>query len=521
MRRNSFRLPRSPRLYFSGGSGDDQMINNSGEELEAYGHHGSDIITGGSANDYIHGGIGADILAGADGDDEIRGGGENDFVYGGEGNDNLFGGNQDDTMDGEGGDDRVNGERGDDVVSGGDGIDTLLGFTGDDQLNGNDGNDFIYGMQDADEMNGGSGNDRLRGSLGVDEANGGAGNDYIYGDQGNDILNGDGGSDTIIGYDGDDTINGGAGADFLYGQSGNDTIIGGAGDDVLRGGNDSDRLNGGSGNDRLYGEDQNDRLYGEGGEDILSGGAGNDGLVGGDSTSTDTLTGDDGADRFLVQTGDTVVDEVAEDAVLDFVNETSDWTDKELEVIDDGFQELHDRTNNTVLLTDSVDSGDLTYYKYANLGGSAGINYLSYSFQGSNYFDFEREIHIADWDESSSWYNDQYTSVVIHETAHNWDSELELNEYSATLGSDISDFLDLSGWTQTDKSGNSNYTQSGDGSWWYLNSASFSESYGETNPNEDMSTMWEYYFDNQELGSHGDLQGKFDWLDQLFEELSS
>ncbi|MBD2202462.1 VCBS repeat-containing protein [Calothrix sp. FACHB-1219] len=103
---------------------------------------------------------------------------------------------------------------------------------------------------------------------------------------GNDTLNGGNGNDTLMGFDDNDSLNGGGG---------NDLLIGGAGNDILYGGSNGDTLKGGS---------NDDKLYGDSGSDFLEGGYGNDTLSGGGysltSTEIDTLTGNSGADRFIV-----------------------------------------------------------------------------------------------------------------------------------------------------------------------------------------------------------------------------
>lgn len=87
----------------------------------------------------------------------------------------------------------------------------------------------------------------------------------MNGDSGNDTLKGTGSSDTIKGWSGDDTIYGYSGSDSLYGNVGDDKIYGGDGDDILNGPGGSE--------DDPYTEN-----YGGG---------------------SATLTGGDGADRFI------------------------------------------------------------------------------------------------------------------------------------------------------------------------------------------------------------------------------
>jgi Ca2+-binding RTX toxin-like protein len=81
------------------------------------------------------------------------------------------------------------------------------------------------------------------------------------------------------------------------------TIYGNGGNDVLTGGPKDDWIDGGDGHDYLYGKEGNDQLYGQAGYDYLSGGAGNDYLDGGIGAYTydiDTISGDAGADTFVL-----------------------------------------------------------------------------------------------------------------------------------------------------------------------------------------------------------------------------
>jgi Ca2+-binding RTX toxin-like protein len=144
----------------------------------------------------------------------------------------------------------------------------------------------IKGTQfnDNNTVNGG----KLRPSLvGANEA------DSIYGYAGNDILSGLDGNDNLYGGHGGDILSGGYGEDYLDGGNRRDKLFGGYGNDVLAGDLD---------NDTLYGQQGNDILHGGYNNDILYGGSGNDVLVGwrGTGNEEDTLTGNGGADRFVL-----------------------------------------------------------------------------------------------------------------------------------------------------------------------------------------------------------------------------
>jgi Ca2+-binding RTX toxin-like protein len=112
------------------------------------------------------------------------------------------------------------------------------------------------------------------------------------------------GSNILLGGSGNDTLRGGSGNDIISAQGSDNVIYGGKGDDLLTGA---------EGNDTIYGEEGNDILIGRGGNNSLSGDAGNDTLTGGgitfvnreifvtaDTSGTDTMTGGEGADTFVL-----------------------------------------------------------------------------------------------------------------------------------------------------------------------------------------------------------------------------
>ena len=536
-------------IWFNAGAGDDVFRNFTAIRTHVEGHHGNDTLQGGAGDDFLRGGPGNDTIDGGAGADQIFGTDGDDLIMGGDGNDYVRAGYGADDVSGGNGDDLLNGDWGADTILGDAGNDTLYGSTDRDVMDGGVGNDRLYGQHGDDEIRGGDGADRLRGGPGEDYLYGGNDNDYIQGDQDNDYAWGEAGSDRLYGFTGDNYINGGSGDDFLYGYDGIDELYGEDGDDVLRGGASNDLIYGGdgddfiraeagddivyagAGNDRVLGNDGNDEIWGEAGvdsiegndgADLLRGGAGFDTLSGGadaDSLiggvdSGDSLRGGSGKDRFLTVNTDSILDRGSEDAQINFEDVTSSWTEVEISVLDRGFAELFAATDNNRFLTDSLPSGDLTFFKYDSLNGSAGINYLetswTQSWNGSRWvyeYEYHREIQIADWDETSDWYNLFYQSTAIHELAHNWDSELELMTASGSLASTWNNFLSLSGWTDVNPHSNG-FTQSHDGNWWYQNSASFAEEYGQSNPNEDMATVWEAYFhgtDDQSLQSKLDI----------------
>ncbi len=531
-------------ISFLGRNGNDTFENYTNLPSIARGHKGNDVLVGGTATDRFYGGDGNDFLQGNAGWDYLAAGGGNDEVRGGAGNDELFGGGGNDILEGHGGHDDLYGGTGDDVLRGhvgddylagghhddqlfgGDGVDYLSGFSGNDLLYGGNGDDQLYGQHGSDELHGQSGGDRVRGGPDVDWLYGGAGDDYMMGDQADDVMFGQSGADRMFGYIGNDLLDGGADDDLIYGQADDDVILAGDGNDVATGQGGDDRINGGAGDDYINGHSGHDWLRGDAGQDAMYGGSGDDSLFGGAAAENDTLVGNADQDRFLVRNGDLAVDPIAEDAVLVFEDVTSNWNDVEIEVVDKAFQQLYQRTGNAALMRDPLTTDPLTFYKYEYLGGAAGINYLSWYSETTcdvtgceTTYTYHREIQIADWDESIPFYNDAFQAVVIHEIGHNWDSELEMTSALDNLQGLWDSFMSISQW-QPDDPG-PGYTQSLDGQWWYLSTAEFAEDYGRSNPHEDFSTSWQYYFGDYQDASldHSGLQSKMDLLDALFDQL--
>lgn len=96
--------------------------------------------------------------------------------------------------------------------------------------------------------------------------------------------------------------------DVIIGIGDGNVIDTGAGDDILLGGAGDDTLSGGTGNDLLLGLGGNNSLSGNAGNDTITGGGIayiNDGsssvlTVTADTSGTDTITGGEGADRFVL-----------------------------------------------------------------------------------------------------------------------------------------------------------------------------------------------------------------------------
>ncbi|MEZ5842231.1 MAG: hypothetical protein R3D27_00675 [Hyphomicrobiaceae bacterium] len=178
-------------VYGAGGADVIDASATSAANLDArlnlYGNAGSDVITGGSANDSLYGGADADTLDGGDGNDVLF------FTTG----DTLIGGNGSDygvAEDLAGASVALGATSGVEALYGNVGGDTLdaSAMTVRVTLDGRAGDDTIIG---------GSGNDLLYGGAGNDTITGGAGSDYFY------FANGFG-TDTITDFeDGNDRFN--------------------------------------------------------------------------------------------------------------------------------------------------------------------------------------------------------------------------------------------------------------------------------------------------------------------------
>jgi Ca2+-binding RTX toxin-like protein len=482
------------RVDFLGRGGNDQFANRTSTPCRAYGEEGDDALTGGS---------GGNILSGGAGNDQILGGSAADMIYGGLGNDRLYGGDGPDTIAGDAGDDMIFGQGGDDVINGLDGADSIQGDSGRDAIRGGDGNDIILGGGADDALFGDNGNDTINGQAGNDAVNGGLGDDYLRGDLG------------------DDQIWGEYGNDLLYGQAGADDLNGGVGNDVLAGGTENDVLRGGAGWDTLYGEDGGDRLYGDLDPDKLFGGNGDDRLHGGGTSVGDTLVGNAGRDRFLVEGPDVVSDLSSVDAKLTFVSASSIWTSAEIEVVDAGLQRLFDATKNNALLRDPLDVNGLKFVKETSLaGGALSINRLNTRTTNAG-TTYTRSIFVAEWNEANPQLNDMIARTVVHEVGHSWDSAREIAAVRPALQNLWSQFLAHSLWTQTQPANPSLYNRSGDGKWWYATWAQFSRPYGSYNPFEDWSTIWERLVFESNAASSAVVQAKMATVQLLLAELAT
>jgi len=494
-------------IVFRGKNGNDEFINNTFETSEFYGHGGNDVFFGGVSDDIAFGGGDDDELHGGIGNDRLNGSDGNDLIYGEQGEDTIFGGNGDDRIFGGTEDDFLSAEAGDDVLFGGAGDDFLRGYNGNDEIHGEEGNDLVYGQGGDDLIFGQAGNDRLRGNNDNDTIHGQQGNDVLIGDVGDDVFYGGDGDDTHFGFTGNDIHYGEDGNDRIFDSAGNDELYGGNGNDILRSGSGNDLLRGGEGSDTLRAEDGSDALFGDGGLDRLFGGWGDDSLHGGAGVQIDQILGEPGSDRFHQDDEDAIMDREAEDVTIRYETTFVDWVNEEIFVLNQAFQQIYQFAGSNALLRETFNTDDdVTIYKYQDLPGTTTSRNIINEVTG------KREIHIVDFDETTDVGRNFFQSEIGKQIGHNWNSRDEIAAFRETASFHWNLFLVESQWTQTNPQ-NANFTQSGDGQWWYHNSSAFSGVEGRINPYEDFVGIWDAAITNV---FHTSLADKVDVLKTIF-----
>jgi hypothetical protein len=325
----------------------------------------------------------------------------------------------------------------------------------------------------------------------------------------------------------------------------------------------------------LSGGTEGDNLYGGNGYDYIVGGAGDDGLFGG--LGYNRLFGGPDDDRFLTWTSatDSVEDLAGNDAVLRFNDTTATtvrysnevdpatgqpieaplryaaarWTAQEITTVDGGLDFAHRLTGNTRFLKQNITLyGNLlftvqeftregAYIPWTDAEVAVEADALAAvaavlgtdpatptrqvaNVRGPGYGGWNGDTGIVVNDFGVSLGAESVQETVFHELGHNWSDE----------GSPVwSDWLHASGWTDTFPYWEFfNYTVSGDGRWWYANTAdgTFYRDYSTFNPLEDWSTTLEAYRLNRLGGGRLDaatadrLAAKFAIIDKLVQQLS-
>jgi Ca2+-binding RTX toxin-like protein len=155
------------------------------QTLDLRGWDVPEVLTGGTAGDYIDAGDGKDLVSGGEGEDTLVGGDQKDtlsykgptdvavYLEGGtatDGNGNIESVTDFENIVGSSRQDDLTGSTGRNRINGGGGGDLLFGLGEDDRLLGKKGNDELYGEEGDDTLNGGRGrSDICVGGPGADE----------------------------------------------------------------------------------------------------------------------------------------------------------------------------------------------------------------------------------------------------------------------------------------------------------------------------------------------------------------
>ncbi|MDF2444858.1 MAG: Hemolysin-type calcium binding domain protein [Moraxellaceae bacterium] len=338
-----------------GGAGNDTyIIDNSGDVVTEVSGAGNDtvlssisltlaanvenlILTGLSAINGTGNGL-VNTLTGNSADNTLDGGAGADVMAGGAGNDIYIVDNAADVVDELAGD-------GVDLVQSG--VTYTLAYesqvenitlTGALAINatGNALDNVINGNSAANTLNGGAGNDSLNGGLGADTMIGGSGNDSYFVDNTADIITEllDEGVDSVqsgvsytlsanvdnltltgsaningVGNAIDNILTGNSGVNTLTGGAGNDTYVIGAGDVIVE--------NTGEGTDSVFSNASHtlsanvENLTLTGSANINGVGNAIDNILTGNS-GVNTLTGGAGNDTYVINAGDTIVENAGE-----------------------------------------------------------------------------------------------------------------------------------------------------------------------------------------------------------------
>ena len=323
-------------------------------------------------------------------------------------------------------------------------------------------------------------------------------------------------------------------ADQIFGQGGDDIIFAGSGDDTLNGGDGNDELHGSLGDDLLVGEAGADLLYGELGNDRLFGGADNDILVGG-VADADTLAGNEGSDLFIFSAASTTLDfNSNNDVEVEFRNGSSQWTNREIQVITEGLFRLQQITGSSTVFNSPLDADPLVFIKDITIAPQPGdrlasnervtVNSPIFNPETSlieNVVTTERQIRFADWDETDDAANLDRLEEIPREVSFLWSGDDPVVTLIPSQTDFWDSFLRISGWTQDRPDDISFFNTTPDGEWFYLQSATFVNDNGRLSPEDDFATVWQFvveqeFADPNNVVVNEALTPKIESVEQLF-----
>lgn len=441
------------------------------------------------------------------------------------------------------------GRAGDDVITNNTAIPSrMFGGPGNDRLTGGFGNDLLAGNAGDDVLIGRDGDDILIGGLGNNVLDGGAGNDRLFGGYGGtNLIMGGPGDDIIFAGDQGDEIHSGPGNNQVYGNVGPDLIFGGTGRNILMGNGGDDVIIVEGNNNFVSGGTGNDSLFVRGNNNVLRGGHGNDGLMA-QGQNNRVLPGT-GNNRILVPPGQSVPAIAPHNVAIRFINQSANWTLREMEAVDQGLRALHHRTGGTMVLRDTTSNQPLTFARYQTgdpaLQGQQTLNSLAGNFvfkaNGSVTATYQREIRVGGFNPDI---RDQYLAVglaIVREISHNWDSEYEINRRLPGRGNIYSQFIGLSSWRTFNPGAGfirgsvttsepfefqviGNTVHIPTRTWWYRNNSSFTHFSGAHNAKADWAATWEYLFMEPIYGSvlpgYSEVLPKTNRVNQLLDAMA-
>ena len=192
-------------------------------------------------------------------------------------------------------------------------------------------------------------------------------------------------------------------------------------------------------------------------------------------------------------------------------------------MIDEAFERLHMRTENTRLLRDSVSTEPVVFVKARSLASAPrfGTNRLVMTSsveidpdtgQFVEVLTPERRITLSEWDETNEAENATRVNEVPREISHSWNSEELIGDVVQNENGLWHSFLARSGWTQTAPNDFTFFEVSGDNQWWYRDQVSiFTEEFSTFNPAEDWGSLWRLYFEPGQEVERNRMEQKLEW----------
>lgn len=234
-------------------------------------------------------------------------------------------------------------------------------------------------------------------------------------------------------------------------------------------------------------------------------------MVGGSTGDTDTLAGNAGSDFFIFNETSTSLDfnEIS-DVQVEFRDGSSQWTNQEIQVINEGLFRLQQTIGSSTVLRAPLATEPLVFIKETTIAPQLGdrlasnqeviVNVTFFNPETSlieNAETIERQITFADWDETDAAANLARLEEIPREISFLWSGD----DPAITLDPSQSDywnsFLRLSGWTQTRPDDIEFFDVTPDGEWFFLRSATFADDSGRLSPEDDFATVWQFIIEQE------------------------